>query len=375
MNFDFSEDQKVLRSQAQRFLADKAGLTAARAILEGSEPYDRKLWGAMAAMGWQGTAVPEAEGGVGLGYLELCVMAEEMGRHLCPVPFASSIYLCAELVRRCGRTDQKQRWLPGLCDGSVVATLAVQEGIGPLRPERLHTVFNSGTVSGMKWPVADGTVADLFIVMARDGERRADGSAGLYLVKPNEEAVVRETIESVDPSRDQAQISLDKAPAETLVTPEAGWDALRQAYDRAAVLIAFEQLGGAQASLDMANDYATERFAFGRPIGSFQAVKHRLADMYVRTEIARSNAYYAAWALSAGDSSLPIAAAAARIAASQAFCQNAEDTIQIHGGAGCTWEYDCHLYYRRAKHLQLILGSPRLWKDRLISELERRNAA
>ncbi len=184
----------------------------------------------------------------------------------------------------------------------------------------------------------------------------------------------REAVETIDPSRSHARIGFENTPAEPLGASGDGERLLRRVQDRAAVLFAFEQVGGAQRSLEMARDYALQRYAFGRPIGSFQAIKHKLADVYVATELARSNAYYGAWALARDAPELPLAAAAARISASEAYFLAAKENIQVHGGMGYTWEFDCHLYYRRAKLLSLALGSTRLWKDRLITQLETANA-
>jgi alkylation response protein AidB-like acyl-CoA dehydrogenase len=186
--------------------------------------------------------------------------------------------------------------------------------------------------------------------------------------------VKAEAVETVDPTRSHAKVSFDGAAAEPLGAAGQGWAILDKVFDRAAVLYAFEQVGGSQAALEMARDYAMGRYAFGRPIASFQAIKHKLADVYVATELARSNAYYGAWALARNAPELPTAAAAARISANEAFFLAAKENIQVHGGMGFTWEFDCHLYYRRAKLLSLALGSTRLWKDRLITQLETANA-
>jgi acyl-CoA dehydrogenase len=179
----------------------------------------------------------------------------------------------------------------------------------------------------------------------------------------------------VDPTRSHAKLTFEGAPAERLGAPGQGWALLQRLLDRAAVLVAFEQVGGAQAALEMARDYALGRFAFGRPIASFQAVKHKMADMYVAIELARSNAYYGAWALSTDAPELPIAAAAARVSATEAFYLSAKECIQIHGGMGFTWEFDCHMYYRRAKLLALSLGSARRWKHELVARIEAARAA
>jgi acyl-CoA dehydrogenase len=369
MNFDFSDDLKALREQARKFLRERCPSAAVRKILEGPEPYDKGLWKEIAAMGWTGAAIPEEYGGAGLGHLGLCVLAEELGASLAPVPFSSSVYLASEAIMAGGSEAQRKAWLPRLASGEVIGTLALAEGPGKADVRKLRTTFRGGTLSGEKLPVPDGDVADVAIVAAQ-GER----GVTLAIADLNASGVTREAVETIDPSRSHARIGFDGAPAETLGGPGDGERLLRRVQDRAAVLFAFEQVGGAQRSLEMARDYALQRYAFGRPIGSFQAIKHKLADVYVATELARSNAYYGAWALARDAPDLPLAAAAARISASEAYFLAAKENIQVHGGMGYTWEFDCHLYYRRAKLLALALGSTRLWKDRLITQLETANA-
>jgi alkylation response protein AidB-like acyl-CoA dehydrogenase len=227
----------------------------------------------------------------------------------------------------------------------------------------------------VKVPVADGDIADVAVVAARTSRDGGERSVSLFLVDLSGPGVARVPVKTVDPTRSHARIELRDVPAEPLGATGDGWRLLERLLDRAAVLFAFEQVGGAQAALEMGRDYALGRFAFGRPIGSFQAIKHKLADVYIATELARSNAYYGAWALSTDAPELPVAAAAARVSASEAFYLAAKENIQTHGGMGFTWEFDCHLYYRRAKLLALALGSTRVWKDRLITRLESRASA
>ncbi len=367
VNFDFSADQKSLREQARKFLAEHASSTRVRRILEGAAPYDAELWRGMGEMGWMGTAIPETHGGAGFGYLELCVIAEELGRSLAPTPFASTIYLAAEALQLAGSEAQKKRWLPRIAQGEAIGCLALSEGPQVATPANLATRADGGRVSGAKIPVADGDVADFAVVLAGEG---AGGRAGLFLVDLKGAGVTRTAVATVDPTRSHARIAFDGAAAEPLGPAGQGWPLVERLLDRAAVLVAFEQLGGAQASLEMAREYALGRFAFGRQIASFQAIKHKLADMYVGIELARSNAYYGAWALSKDAPELPVAAAAARVAASEAYYQAAKENIQVHGGMGFTWEFDCHLHYRRAKLTGLMLGSARRWKDLLVTRLE-----
>jgi alkylation response protein AidB-like acyl-CoA dehydrogenase len=369
MNFDFSDDLKLLREQARKFLRERCPSSAVRRVLEGPEPYDEALWQEIASMGWTGAAIPEEYGGAGLGHLGLCVLAEELGSALAPVPFSSSAYLATEAIMAAGSAAQKKAWLPRLASGEVIGTLALAEGPGKADVRKLRTTFRNGVLSGEKLPVPDGDVADLAIVVAQ-GER----CVMLAIADLKASGIARTAVETIDPSRSHARITFESTPAEALGSPGEGEALLRRVQDRAAVLFAFEQVGGAQRSLEMARDYALERYAFGRPIGSFQAIKHKLADVYVATELARSNAYYGAWALARDAVELPVAAAAARISANEAFFLAAKENIQIHGGMGFTWEFDCHLYYRRAKLLSLALGSTRLWRDRLITQLETANA-
>jgi len=370
LNFDFSDEQKQLRDQARRFLADRSSPAAVRAILEGPEPYDRELWKGLGEMGFLGAAIPEEYGGVGLGHLELCVIAEELGRAVAPVPVASSIYQAAEALLVAGSEDQKQAWLPKLASGEAIGTFAIAEGIGRATEKSVKATVSNGKLTGVKSPVADGDVADVAIVAAREG-----GKVSLYIVELTGAGVTREVVDSIDPTRSQAIVTFKDAPAELLGTAGDGWRIAADVLDRAAVLVAFEQVGGSDRALEMGRDYALDRMAFGRPIGSFQAVKHLLADMYVSATLARSNAYYGAWALSTGSSELPVAAATARVSATQSFQHCSKNNIQVHGGMGFTWAFDCHLYYRRSNGLALALGSQSTWEDLLIDRLQQRNDA
>src|SRR5438874_2033366 len=276
MNFDFSDDQKQMRDAARKFLSEKCSPKAVRTVLDGKAAYDKELWKGLAEMGFLGVAIPEEFGGAGAGHLELCVIAEEMGRALAPVPFSSTVYLAAEALMIAGSDAQKQKWLPKIASGEAIGTLALFEGTGNPSPKAIKLAASGGMLNGVKKPVPD---------------------------------------------------------------------------------------------------YALARIAFGRPIGSFQAVKHILADMYVSATLARSNCYYGAWALSTNAGELPEAAAAARISATQAFQHCAKNNIQVHGGMGFTWEFDCHMYYRRANATALTLGSLSYWEDALIDRMRKKNAA
>ena len=370
MNFDFPEELKALRDEAKAFLADKCPPSVPRAILESAEPFDRALWGEMAKLGWIGAAVPEAYGGAGLGPLAVCVLAEEIGAAIAPVPYSSTVYLAIEALLAFGSDAQKSAHLPRLANGDVIGTFAAAEKPGALVIEKLTARFADGRLTGTKLAVPDGAVAGLCIVAAMDHRR----GPVLCVVDLAATGVTRETVPTIDPTRSHAEIRFDSAPAEILDGARGSAD-IRRLIDRAAVMMAFEQVGGAQAALDMGVAYAKERYAFGRPIGSFQAIKHKLADMYVAVELARSNAYYGAWALATNAAELPLAASVARVSAIDAGWLASKENVQTHGGMGYTWEGDAHLHYRRARLLGLALGGAGEWKHRLFGELKSRNAS
>jgi hypothetical protein len=375
MEFDFSDDQKQLKDQARRFLEAKSSPKAVRVILEGPEPYDKALWKGLAEMGFMGTAIPEEFGGLGATYLELCVIAEELGRSVASVPFSSSIFVAAEFLLAAGTQAQKEAYLPKLASGELIGCFALSEGVGNATPKTIQTSVSGGKLTGTKIPVLDGNAADFAVVAARTGSGNDARSISLFLVDLKGAGVKREDVETIDPTRKQAKITFAGASVEPLGAAGEGWRILTEVLDRAAVLTAFEQLGGADRALEMARDYALDRMAFGRPIGSFQAVKHMLADMYVSATLARSNCYYGAWALSTSSAELPEAAATARVSATQAYQHCSKNNIQVHGGMGFTWEFDCHLYYRRSNLLALTLGSLSIWEDKLIERLRAKNAA
>lgn len=372
MNFEFSEDQNMLRDQAQRFLAENCPPTTVRKVLESDGGYDAELWKKIVEMGWTAVVIPEELGGLGLSHLELCVIAEELGRVCAPVPFSSSVYLATEALLLAGSTEQKEAWLPKLAAGEAIGTFAMAEGPGQTTPKRLTTKASGGKLSGTKTPVADAGIANVAVVLAaHDG---GDG-ATLYLVPLDQSGAAVTPVPTLDPSRGHGTLTLDGATAEPLGQPGEGWALTEKLLDRAAILFAWEQVGGAQAALEQAREYALGRYAFGRPIASYQAIKHKLANMYVKNTLARSNCYFGAWALNTGAAELPLAAATARVSATQAYYFASKENIQTHGGMGYTWEFDCQFFYRRAKLLSVAVGSERLWRNKLINAVETSNAA
>ncbi len=366
MNFDFSEDQKLVQQTARDYLAEQAQLDVCRAVLESDKAYDADLWKGVAEMGWLGAAVPEEYGGAGLGHLELVLIAEEVGRALAPIPFASSVYLATEAILLAGSDEQKKKYLPRLASGELIGTFAIYEKPGEPDLSSVESKLAGGALNGRKLPVPDGDIAGLAVVLAQ-----GDEGPTLALVELDAKGVSRTPLESIDPSRSLAQLDFEGAPAETLGAPGQGAALAEKILARAAILVAFEQLGGAERALEDTKTQAMGRYVFGRPVASFQAIKHRFADMYCAVELARSNAYYGAWALSSDSDELITAACSARVSACDAFDLNSVEMIQIFGGVGFTWEYDCHLFYRRAKYLGAMLGTASAWREKLITRLEK----
>jgi alkylation response protein AidB-like acyl-CoA dehydrogenase len=369
MNFDFSEDQKFIQKTARDYLVEHADLGVCRAVLESEQAYDKNLWKGVAEMGWLGAVVPESHGGAGMGYLELVLIAEEIGRALAPIPFSSSVYLATDALLRLGSDEQKKKYLPRLCSGELVGTFAIAEGLGDLDAPG-ETSFEKGKLRGTKLPVPDGDVAGLAVVLAKEGSGHS-----LALVELGGPGVAQTALKSFDPSRSLGRLEFQDAPADRLGEAGRGRELASALLDRAAVMMAFEQIGGAARALEMTREFTMNRWAFGRPVASFQVLKHRMADLYAAIELARSNAFYGAWALSHDAPELATAAPACRVAASDAFQLAGEEMVQMHGGVGFTWEYDCHLFYRRARWTGAALGSPSEWREKLIQRLEKQFAA
>jgi alkylation response protein AidB-like acyl-CoA dehydrogenase len=358
MNFDLSDEQKLLRDEARRFLSEAAGFDRIRAHLDTRAPLDRALWDRFAALGWLGVTVPESHGGLGLGPLELCVLHEELGRSLAPVPFFSTIGLAAPLLVRSTATEARALLAP-IAAGQCVVAVAGWEP----RASAASLQWNGRTLSGRVTPVADLMSADRIVAVAYD----TANAPVLLLVNTTHAGVVRHPLEGLCPLRPHGALEIRDASAIVLAQGDDARRRLDELLLEAAVLIAFEQVGGAEAMMTMARDYALQRYAFGRPIGGHQAVKHRLADMLVAIELARSNAYYGAWAMEQDRSELPHAAAAARLSATEAFELAGEEGLHLHGGIGYTWESNAHFYVRRARLLAVSAGNVDTWSRRLLA--------
>lgn len=362
MNFDYSEDEVAIKDQARRFLAAHAPLSLSRDMLDGKAGgRAASLWTSVCELGWPGVAIAEGDGGVGMGHVALCALAEEVGRAAAPLPLLPSIYLAAQALSRFGDTTQKARWLPLIADGSLIATAFLETD--RTRPSRLRIA--GGRLNGHATPVGEAMVAGVAIV-----EAQGETGVGLYLVDLTAPGVRRCGLRTIDDSRPHGELHFEGAPAGLL--PGTAGRSAEWLLDAAAVLVAFEQLGGAEACLEMARRYVLERRSFGRVVGSYQAVKHQLAEIYVANELARSNAYYAAWALAQDAPVLKLAASVARVSATEAYELAAQENIQLHGGIGYTWEADPQLHYRRSRLLAQILGAVGHWQNRLVAALDER---
>ena len=368
MNLDFSDDQKFLQNEAKKFFEKEGGLSNARAVMDNSLESDNELWQKVIELGWTGIRIPEIYEGLGLGHLELCVIAEELGRSLAPVPFSSSVYFFTEALIKFGNEEIKSDLLPKLVSGEVVGTYGIAEDTHQATESNLSVTVTSEKINGVKIAVPDAGVASHMILVVK-----SKSGADLRLVNLDDASVSVTPQKNLDTSRAFFKVEFKDTPSKLLGEAGEGWTYIQHLLDQAAVLFAFEQVGGSQAALDMAKAYSMERFAFGRQIGSYQAIKHKLADMYIAVTLAKSNCYYGAWALSSESAELPLAAATARVSATKAFQLCSKENIQTHGGNGFTWEYDCHLFYKRSKVLSVLLGSEATWKEKLVSNLEKTN--
>lgn len=354
MDFDLSDEQKMLAEQARNLLAERTPFDHLRKLIDSGAEWDETLWRELAEMGFLGANLPEAHGGLGMGELDLAVISQELGRANAAVPFFSSIVLAADAIRMAGSEAQKAEWLPKLASGEVVGCFASAEGPGPILGR--GTTLAGSRLDGTKHPVADAGIASVAVVQTGDA---------LALVRLDQPGVTRTRLDSFDQLR--AHYRLDFAGAEAEALPGASAAAISTLLDRSAVQAAFEAVGAAEACLEMGLAYVKERQMFGRPLAGYQAIKHKLADMAVANELAKSNAYYAGWAAEASPDDLPAAAAAARLSAIRAFEMAARENLQVHGGIGYTFEANCHFYYRRERMLAVNVGGRAFWADRLLA--------
>jgi alkylation response protein AidB-like acyl-CoA dehydrogenase len=353
-----AEDREELRRTIRRFLEQRSDESAVRALMEDATGYDPAVWRQMADQGLQGLAIPEEYGGSGFGFADLCVVFGETGRSLLPSPLFATAALAATALLEAGDEDAKKAYLPGLASGETIATLAVSEGHGGWDADavtlRASPAPGGGwQLSGVKRFVPDAHVADLILVAAR-----GDDGISLFAVERGASGLDVQVELTMDLTRKLARVELDATPARLIAVAGQAWPALRRTLRIAAVALAAEQVGGAEYALETTVKYAKTRFQFGRPIGSFQAVKHKLANVLVEVENARSAALEAARAVEENDPDLELAASVAKSYCSDAYFHAAAEMVQIHGGIGFTWEHSAHLYFKRAKSSQFLLGSP-----------------
>ncbi|MDH6437354.1 alkylation response protein AidB-like acyl-CoA dehydrogenase [Streptomyces sp. SAI-144] len=372
MDLTFTEEQDELRKVVRSFLAKHSDEANVRRLAADPQGHDPVVWGRMAGeLGLQGLAVPEEYGGSGFGHVDLGIVFEETGRALLGGPYFATVALAAEALLRCADEQARHDLLPGIASGETVATLALTEDSGRwdeqgVRLTAAHDETGGWRLTGVKTYVPDGHLADLLLVAAR-----TPGGVSLLAVETSDApGLTRTPLPTLDQTRKQARLEFTDTPARLLGPEGAAWPALERTLATAAVLLSAEQVGGAAAALDAAVAYAKIREQYGRPIGSFQGIKHKCADMLMEIESARSAAYGGLWALDGGDETeIAMAAALAQAVCSEAFTKVAADNIQVHGGIGFTWEHPAHLYFKRAKSSEVLLGTPSYHRELLAARL------
>ena len=377
MNFAFTEEQEELRKHAREFLENYSGSEQVRELMETDTGYDPDVWARIGSeLGWTALTVPEEYGGFGYTYVELIAVMEEQGRALLCAPFFSTVCLAANALLVGGTEAQKKEHLPGIAAAETTATLAYTEPNGRWDATAIEaTAAKSGdgyVLNGTKTFVIDGHTADLIIVAARtEGTSGADGIS-LFCVPAETAGIERRGLQTMDQTRKQAEVKLENVQVggDALMGDEgSGWPLLAKTLDLAAVALSAEQVGGAQKCLDMSVEYAKVRVQFGRPIGSFQAIKHKCADMLLEVESGRSASYYAGWAAAEDNEELATVAPLAKAYCSDMYFHCAAENIQIHGGIGFTWEHDAHLYFKRAKSSEILFGDATYHRELLAQRI------
>ena len=378
MDFGFSEEQDMLRQAAHDFLTEYCTSAFVRQMMEDERGYSPELWQQMAALGWLGLAFPEEYGGQGLGFVDLTVILEEMGAALLPSPFFSSVLLAGQTILLGGSEEQKKTYLPKIADGSLIATLAMTEPSGRFEAEGIEDVkaaraADGFTISGTKLFVPDAHVADVMVVAART-KASGDKSFGisLFLVDRDTPGISVTLLKTMDQTRKQCEVVFDNVTVgrdRLIGTVDTGWPVLSKVLHICTAALCAEMVGGAQRVLDISVAYAKERVQFGRPIGSFQAIKHKCAEMMLQVESAKSAAYHAAWAVDEDVPEAPLAVSMAKAYCSDAYRYTAGEGIQVHGGIGFTWEHDMHLYFKRAKYAEFTFGDATYHRELVAQEI------
>jgi alkylation response protein AidB-like acyl-CoA dehydrogenase len=372
MDFGFNQEQELLRNTARKFLENECTSEFVRARMAEPAGVTDAFWTKLAEQGWTGLVYPEEFGGTGLGFVDLTVLMEEMGRAVMPGPFFSTL-LGGLTILEAGSAAQKKEWLTKIAGGEAKAALAFTEPNARWDAAAVAvTAREAGgkyTLSGTKLFVLDAHVADVIVVVARTREsKRPEEGLSLFLVPKGTRGLSVKLLPTMDQTRKLCEVKLEDVVvgAEALMGPrDGGWTPLARVLDRATVALCAEMCGGAQRVLDMTTEYAKIRIAFGKPIGSYQGVKHRAADMLVESENAKSLTYYAAWAVDENVPEAPLAASMAKAYASDAFRKIAGAGIQLHGGIGFTWEHDLHLYFKRAKSSEFTFGDATYHRERV----------
>ncbi len=372
MDFGFSEEQEMLRQSARALLEKECPSTLVRKLMEDERGYEPALWKKMAELGWLGLVIPEEYGGAGLAYVDLVLIMEEMGRVVLPSPFIWTV-MVAEAIKRAGSDTQKRTLLPKIAVGELIATIAYLEPSAVWSAEGIRLAARKEgagfVLDGTKLFVNDGHIADCLLVAARTGGAGESGIT-LFALESKRAGIAITPLTTMDQTRKLAEVKFTGAKADTAdVVGEigSGWKTLSELIDRGKVMLAGEMMGGAQKVLEMTVEYAKVRVQFGRPIGGFQAVQHKCANMMIDVEGAKSAAYYASWAVSNEVAEAPLAAALAKAAASDAFRRVSADGIQVHGGIGFTWDHDMHLYFKRAKSSEFTFGDA-TWNRELVAQ-------
>jgi alkylation response protein AidB-like acyl-CoA dehydrogenase len=373
MDFGFNEEQELLRSTARKFLENECSSEFVRKRMAEADGVTDEFWAKVAEQGWLGLVFPEEHGGSGLGFVDLTVLMEEMGRAVMPGPFVSTVLLGGLAIQTAGSPAQRAEWLPKIAAGRARSTLAWTEPSGRWDAAGItaqaRSVPGGWALSGTKLFVPDAHLADVLVVVARTGDgRNPEDGVGLFLVGKGAAGLEIKLLPTMDQTRKLCEVTFNDVRVTgdaVLGAPGAGWSPLSRVIERATVALCAEMCGGAQRVLDMTVDYAKIRVAFGRPIGSYQGVKHRAADMLVDVENAKSLTYYAAWAVDENAPEAALAASMAKAYCSDAFRRVSAAGIQLHGGIGFTWEHDLHLYFKRAKSSEFTFGDATFHRERV----------
>ncbi len=361
MDFGFTQEQDMLRQSARGMLEKECPTSAVRKLMDDARGYDPELWKKMGSLGWHGLVLPEEFGGAGLSYVDLVVVLEEMGRVLLPSPFIWTV-LFGEAIRRGASPVVQRNFLPKLATGGLIGTLAHMEPAGTYGADGITMPARRDgkefVLEGQKLFVSDAHVADCMIVAARTAGQGTRGIT-LFAIETKRAGVTLVPLKTMDQTRKLFEVRFDEVRAtadDVLGEPDQGWRILGPVIDRGKLMMAAEMCGGAQKAMEMAVEYAKIREQFGRPIGSYQAISHKCANMLIDVEGAKSATYAAAWAVTSETDDSTLAVAIAKAAASDAYRRTAADAVQVHGGIGFTWEHDMHLYFKRSKSSEVTFG-------------------